>query len=79
MALGGLLFLSFFSVFFQVLKKCNTVTVRKKDQKYSEEPVFYMANTFSWLDVHLNHMAVFVQINKDLIFPECSRKMKHFC
>lgn len=77
--LGWFAFLVILFCFLPSVKKCNTVTVRKKDQKYSEEPVFYMANTFSWLDVHLNHMAVFVQINKDLIFPECSRKMKHFC
>lgn len=70
MALDGLFFLSFFYgfFFFQMLKKCNIVTVWKKTKETLRRACVLPGSAFSWLGVHLNHAAVFVQINKGLVF-----------
>lgn len=71
---GWFAFLVILFCFFPSVKKCNIVIVRKKDKKkYSEGPVLH-GSAFSWLVVHLNHMAVFAQINRGEIFQKVPEK-----
>lgn len=63
---GWFAFLVIFSVFFffpKCLEKCNIITVRTKKKKKFQKSLCFTWQSGSWLGEHLNHTAVFVQIN----------------